>query len=376
MTAAAPEALGAVVLDAASVSGRALRVSVLGATLKVATGQALALVGALGDGPGALLAILAGAERASRGRVLAFGADPTLGARALAYVPLDPVLPEGLRGRELLDLARGLRGGGARSIAPEAFGVDALLDRDTRRMSREERRALLAFEALSSPDVRAILIDEPLAAMTPAALAALPRALRDARARAAIVLATAAPADARALADAFAVMRAGRVVSLTDALDPLATLGAHGVQLRLVCADPRPIAAALAGDERVTELHTEEGGLVVRGADPARVAGAVQQAIARSDVAIDALRLDALPLAALQSAATAAELAARAPAPAYPMPGPLSARAPYPAPAPTPAPAPALTPAPTPAPTPTATPTLESASEPNATPERDPTEGP
>lgn len=302
-------------LSADAVTARVAGVDLVAITVRAEVGRVLALVGAAADGAGALLAVLAGAARPRRGRARAFGADPSRGTPALAYIPLAPELPEGLRGRELVALAHRLRGAAVREPTVEqihAFGVGPLQDRDTRRMSTAEARALLVFEALTSPAVRAVLVEEPLVNMTNEALSAVPRALHEATQHAAVVLATASPEDACALADTFAVLRSGRLVSVSQSLDFPATAGPGGVQIRVACGDARRLAAALVGLPEVSELRSEGGALLVRGPDAARLAAVVQRAIVASGVPVESLCMDALPLEVLQAAATTP---ARSPAP-------------------------------------------------------------
>ena len=83
MTAASP-ALDTLVAE--GVTARAAGVDVIGATLRAEVGSTLAIVGAPKDGAGLLLALLAGAVRPRRGKVLAFGRDPSLGAPSVAHV--------------------------------------------------------------------------------------------------------------------------------------------------------------------------------------------------------------------------------------------------------------------------------------------------
>lgn len=302
-------------LAADGVTARVAGVNLVAVTVRADVGRVLALVGAAADGASALLAVLAGAAHPRRGRARAFGADPSLGAPSLAYVPLVPALPEGLRGRELVALAQRLRGGPRREPTPleiETFGVGPLQDRDTRRMSSAEARALLAFEALTSPAVRALLVEEPLTRLTNEALAAMPRALHEMKPRAAVVLATASPQDACALADSFALLRAGRLVSVSSSLALEATAGPGGAQLRLACGDPRGLAAELVARPEITELRSEGRTLLVRGPDAASLAAVVQRAIVASGAPVESLCLDALPLEVLQAATTAPP---RSPAP-------------------------------------------------------------
>jgi len=242
------------------------------------------------------------------------------------------VLPEALRVRELLDLAAGLRGDATSRTAERllAFGLDGLADRDTRTLSIAEARAVLACEALTSERTELVLIEEPLARMTPAATAAIPRAIRDAKA--AVVFSTASPHDARSLAERFAILRKGRLVAAHGPLDTLGLVGPHGVRIVADVADAHALAAAI--EDRTIRIGIEPNRVTLEGPDAAAIARTLQRAIVASAARVESVRAEPLALEPLQIAASAQATAlyeaaiARARAavsPAIPMPGPVPA---------------------------------------------------
>ena len=275
----------------------------------------IAIVGAASDGTAALLAIAAGTARAARGRVVVLGSAPSNVASRIAHVPLAPSLPEAIRVSELVDLAATLRGDAiARSSERLAsFGLETLGRRDTRSLSIAEARAVLTCEALTSERVEIVLLEEPLSRIAPASAAAIPRAIR--ATKAAVVVATASPNEARELAERFAILRQGRLLAVTCALDSLALLGAHGARLVAAVDAAHTLGAAIA--DRTLRIEIEPRRLTLEGPDPTALARELQRAIVATQVLVESVRIDPLPLAPLQAAAWMS-----APMP-MPMPAPM-----------------------------------------------------
>jgi ABC-type multidrug transport system ATPase subunit len=289
-------------LEAAS--GRLERVDLFPTTLVLE--GAFAVVGRREDGVSVLLSLAAGREAPARGKVVLPGASPAEARRAVAFVPLEPELPDALRVDETLDLAAEVRG--ERRVRPaerlSVLGLERLGPRRVRTLSRPEARAVALCEALTSSAVRAILLDEPFAHMALEARSDLARALR-ARAEAGVtvVLGTASPRDARALADRYALLSGGRLLRTGTMLDPLLA-GEGDVQvLRATVSDARALAAALAQDVAVSTLLVEERSVLASGRTHAELARAVQRAVLATGVAVEAIVPEALSLEKLQAAA-------------------------------------------------------------------------
>ncbi len=193
-------------------------------TLFVEEGEFVAVLGDSGSGKSTLLRVIAGFEAADSGRVFLDGADVTREPphrRRTAMVFQGYALFPHLSVRD--NIAYGLRRGGvgAREIAVRveellaATGLDGLADRRPDELSGGQRQRVAIARALARrPPV--LLLDEPLSALdaklrerTGAELRAIQR-----REGAAFVMVTHDQAEALALADRVAVLRAGRLLQV------------------------------------------------------------------------------------------------------------------------------------------------------------------
>jgi ABC-type multidrug transport system ATPase subunit len=267
-----------------------------------------AIVGAPADGGPLLLALIAGLLRPRSGSVRVLDAPPVDPAvrRQIAIVPLQPVLPEAMRVHEVLDLAAVIRKEAPRGAAERlaALGVGALAERRVRTLSRGEARAVALSEALTSPTVRVLLVEEPLVSMDARATGHVPGALR-ARGRdgRAVVLTTASMKDASELADDWVGLRAGAIVQTGSAIDALVEPGPQGTHLRVVLRRPGDVpalVAALAQDADVDAIERDQGCVQLRGRDAAALARAAGRAALAADVDVAELRID--PIAGMRPA--------------------------------------------------------------------------
>ncbi|HKU38706.1 MAG TPA: ABC transporter ATP-binding protein, partial [Polyangiales bacterium] len=173
-----------------------------------------------------LLLALLGLRRPERGRVSAGeqllfdsqrGFSLPVEERRLAYVPQDYALFPHLTAAEQVEFAlarlpRAARLARARALLDE-LGVLAAAERKPRELSGGERQRIALARALAL-EPRALLFDEPLAALDASARGAVRDFLRDqlrALGLPAIVI-THEAQDALALADRIAVLEAGRIV--------------------------------------------------------------------------------------------------------------------------------------------------------------------
>jgi ABC-2 type transport system ATP-binding protein len=259
-----------------------------------------AVVGVRGDGGSLLLALLAGLVRPRSGRVLVQGGSPMDATirRQIAFVPLEPALPEAMRVREALALAAGVRREAEREAAGRlrVLGVETLADRRIGSLSRAEARAVALAEAVTSSTVRVLLIEEPLVAMDPRAGGRVPEALRRrGRDGCTVVVTTASMRDAGELADDWVALRGGTLVSKGACVDALLETAPEGANLRVVLrhADALPaLVAALAQESDVTAIERDEGTVRLQGRDAAALARAAGRAAVEADVDIAELRID------------------------------------------------------------------------------------
>lgn len=352
--------------DAAGPGGRARgAISAMSATL----GQgAHAFLGTPEDGLLALAEVLTGARPPLRGEVRVVGegpaTTPSIRARIGVLAP-EPRLPPAPTVGDAVRIALRARGEQGHRIDAvlDPFGLGALHARRPRTLSVAEARAVELSLALTTPAPLLLVLHEPLADIALPEPERVRAHLGDlARAGACIVITTASPADAHALANRVFVLHRGLVVRETTGEGNRLALGE--ARLRAFIAPPssaeqgdvRALAAALSAHPELCALSWED-------------APAHAPAFASIELAADTLEACAN---ALVSAAIVANATIEAYAPVTPdlaevrattdtllrlrwtalraaAPRALPAPDPGPAPAPAPDPAPALA-APAPAP--------------------------
>jgi ABC-type multidrug transport system ATPase subunit len=173
----------------ASVTARSGRRLLDDATLDIAPGSLVAIVGASGAGKSTLLDVLAGVRRPSTGGVHYDGADVAEHRSAfrtvVGYVPQDDIVHRELDVRATLVAAARLRIPGVSAAEVKTIVVDALRatglsDRADVRVGSlsggQRKRASIAAELLTRP--RGLFLDEPTSGLDPATADDLMRTLR------------------------------------------------------------------------------------------------------------------------------------------------------------------------------------------------------
>jgi molybdate transport system ATP-binding protein len=196
-----------------------LRLETPEAQLTVAPGEPLALAGPSGAGKTSLLRVIAGLARASRGRVECNGAtwlDTERGIDLPAERRRCGLVFQDLALFPHLSAWRNVAYASDRAAALDMlarFGVGHRADARPRELSGGERQRVALARALASAP-RALLLDEPLAALDPRTRAHAARELASALAELAIpvVVVTHDFAEAALLAGEVAVLERGRLV--------------------------------------------------------------------------------------------------------------------------------------------------------------------
>lgn len=232
-------------------------VALSGLDLTVEPGETLALIGPNGSGKSTTLKATLGLVRPTRGRVWVDGLEVGRRGREsrarLGYLPQGLSFPEGFTAREVMLYFARLRG-----VEPQA--VPALLERVDLLGAAErhassfsggmKQRLGLALALLGSP--RALVLDEPTAALDPSGSLDVRDIVRDIGAEGTTVLLSSHDlGEVAALADRVAVFVAGRLAAL-GSVDEL--------------------SHSIAPDLMVRERALEDVYRVVAAGAPARVA--------------------------------------------------------------------------------------------------------
>jgi len=268
------------------------------ANLSVEWGAGLhAVLGGYADGGPLLMALVAGLVPVRAGRIRVLGDPPTDAKvrRQVAFVPLDASLPDALRVHEVMSTAAAIRnepaGDAVRRL--ESLGVEALAARSVRTLSRDEVRAVALAEALTSAQVRVLLVEEPLVSLDPRAAARLGEALRRrAREGCAVVVTTASMRDATELADDCVILRGGMLAGPPSPVEVVAGQAGGDAPLRIVTREGRALVAALARDASVAAVAGEDGSVLVRGGDVVTLARAVGRAIVETGADVSEMHVE------------------------------------------------------------------------------------
>lgn len=195
-------------------------VALSGLDLEVVPGETLALIGPNGSGKSTTLKAALGLVRPTRGVVRVDGLDVARRgeeARArLGYLPQGLTFPQGFSAREVARYFARLRGADERTVPALLERVDLLgaADRPAASFSGGMKQRLgLAIALLGGP--RALVLDEPTAALDPTGSLTVRDLVREIRAEGTTVLLSSHDlGEVAALADRVAVFVAGRMVAL------------------------------------------------------------------------------------------------------------------------------------------------------------------
>jgi Cu-processing system ATP-binding protein len=279
-------------------------VAVDGLSMRIARGEAVALLGPNGSGKTTTLKMAAGLIRPTDG-VVTVGEPPLApwtpaARRAISFLPQRVAFPEALTGREVVEFYRRLRGMPVeRSQAVLKFAsLNGAGERAVGTYSGGMVQRLgLAVAMLPESDV--LLLDEPTAALDPDGLCAFYAVIERRQASGRTILFTSHQVgDVERLADRFVVLVHGRLVAeLTQAelRDRLAERGVMRVRLAMVAGDlveaVRRIApGSLKNDDEL--IVPGPASLRPRVLDVIRANGAEVRGLTAEDGRLDALYRD------------------------------------------------------------------------------------
>ncbi|MEZ5557516.1 MAG: ABC transporter ATP-binding protein [Pseudomonadales bacterium] len=195
--------------------------------LRIASGEAHALLGGSGAGKTTLLNLLSGLQTPTSGCIRFDGRDVTALAprqRKVAQVFQFPVLYESLSVAAMLAVPLRNHGWSRRDAARRAAEIAArldlapLLNARSGDLSLYQKQLVAIGRALVRPDISLVLLDEPLTAVAPAIKWQLRRVLKTAQAElgATMIYVTHDQTEALTFAERISVLHAGRVLQTAD----------------------------------------------------------------------------------------------------------------------------------------------------------------
>jgi ABC-type multidrug transport system ATPase subunit len=301
-------------------AGRAPR-SLANVTLEWGAGVH-SIVGRAEDGGPLVLVLMARGGRLRAGSIRVLDGAPGDGRtrKRVAHVPIEAALPDGLRVDEMLDVATTLRGDPPADATERlaALGIEMLARRSVRSLSHGETRAVALVEALTSRQVRVVLIEEPLSAIDGRAAGRLAEALRaKARTGCAVVFTTSSLRDAGELASDHVMMQGGAVIARVPSLETWMAAAPAGTSIVILVQDgpdARAVSARLAAEMDVSAVEHEGPVVRARGREPLALARAAGRAALDAGVVVLEIRIESPSLedARIASAGIAAAAYERA----------------------------------------------------------------
>ena len=247
------------VIEAEALRKRFGRVTALdGVDLSVAAGTVFGLIGPNGAGKTTLMRILLDVVRPSSGTVTVLGSAPRAGGaelrRRVGYLPGELRLESRVTGMALLSYYAEISGG----VAPtsigrlaERLGLD--LSRQVRTLSKGNKQKLGLIQAfMHHPPL--LVLDEPTGGLDPLVQQVFLELVREARDRGQTVfLSSHVLSEIQQAADAVAILRAGRVVSVSS-VDDLRRTAIRRVSAEFTGVTAEEVSVALAGRTTLSNL--------------------------------------------------------------------------------------------------------------------------
>jgi ABC-2 type transport system ATP-binding protein len=296
-----PEAPPAIVVDGLVRRYPGGVVALDGLSLEVPAGSVFGLLGPNGAGKTTCLRLLAGLTRATAGRALVAGSDPSVAPlavrRRLGYLEQDPRAYGWMTGREQLRLVGRLHGLEGRAL--EA-AIGDVLDRVDLRSAADRRtggysggmrqRLGIAGALVHRPPV--VILDEPVSALDPEGRRDVLGLIASLRGETTVLFSSHVLGDVERICDRVAILDHGRLV-VEGALEEL--LDRYAGQVWRIEGEPgeeeslERLAAALRALPWVTAVATEHGVVTVAVADHRTAARELLPAVAAAGVAVVAV---------------------------------------------------------------------------------------
>ena len=193
-------------------------------TFDVKKGETLGFLGPNGAGKSTTMRHLMGFSKQHSGSASINGMDCRLHhndiLRSVGYLPGEVALPDGLTGRQFIEMMLEMRNVKDKERSEELLERFKLVpDRSVKRMSIGEKRKLAVVTAfMSDPEV--LLLDEPTSGLDPIMQEVFIDFIREEKKRGkTILLSSHIFSEVEALCDRIAIIKDGKIISVVDAAD-------------------------------------------------------------------------------------------------------------------------------------------------------------
>jgi len=231
--------------------------------LRVEQGTVFGLIGPNGAGKTTTMRLLLDIIRPTSGSIRVLGEDPKVGGaplrRRIGFLPGELRLEGRVTGRVLLRHYAQISGTVA-SGTPELLAerLDLDLSRQVRTLSKGNKQKLGVVQAfMHTPAL--LVLDEPTSGLDPLVQQEFLTMVREARDNGqTVLLSSHVLSEIQQAADAVAILRAGRVVTVSD-VESLRASAVRHVAVTVADAPAEALRAAFAGDPRLASLTVAGG---------------------------------------------------------------------------------------------------------------------
>jgi ABC-2 type transport system ATP-binding protein len=262
------------------------------------TGGVIGLLGPNGAGKSTLMKLAAGLIRPSRGTVEVFGqapADSPEARRRIGYSPEHESSYDDLTGREFVRFLAHLAGvpkqdaDGAAVTALDAMGMRGAMDRKIGGYSKGMRqRTKLAATIAHDPDL--LILDEPLTGVDPIARAEIIDRIRKIAATGkCVIVSSHVLYEIEALTQTILVIYRGQVLADGDLFAIRRLIDHRPHRIRIVCDQPRVLAARLGAAAHVTKVEVEGTTIAAETNNPDACYDVIGEAVTDAGVKVEEL---------------------------------------------------------------------------------------
>ena len=244
------------------------------------------LVGPNGSGKSTLMNLLAGLLLPSKGSATVMGipcSDPERLHRVLGYCTQHETFPPGFRGQELMTSLLRMHGhdtARARQLASAALDRTGLGEPRQRRIGSYSKgmkqRLKLAMAIAHDPQV--VILDEPLNGLDPMARGEMLALFREFGAEGrTVIVSSHILHEVNEISDGVLMLQHGYVVAEGDVQEVRSEIRDRPFQIRVLCSDPRLLAASALTESRVLAARVDERSAIIESFDPLGVARLAQR---------------------------------------------------------------------------------------------------